>query len=382
MVRRLAFSGVVAVAIALVFGTVRRDVHGLSLVVRAADLDGVGRRLADLDAVRAHERLVAIPAPAGAMRARVYSPIGRSHQTVLLVSGLHPDGIDEQRLRFLAGRLAEARVTVVTPDIRELSEFEVTPAVTDGIERAARWLAEDPVLAPSHRIGLMGVSFSGGLAVVAAGREPIRDHLLYVFSLGGHDDLRHVLDFFCGESDGVAERPPSPHDYGVAVALLNVAPRLVPAEQVDPLRAAVRRFLTASYLDRFDKSAAEREFAAIRETARSLDDPAATLLRYVSDRDVAHLGPTLRPFIGGYVDQPALSPALSPPPTAPVYLLHGRDDTVIPAQESRDLARRLDGRVPVRLLITDLISHADADQPPHLNDVLRLADFWGDLLQR
>jgi hypothetical protein len=63
-------------------------------------------------------------------------------------------------------------------------------------------------------------------------------------------------------------------------------------------------------------------------------------------------------------------------------LLHGRGDNVIPAAESQHLADRLRGHVPVRLLVTDLISHAEADQPPHVTDVLRLAGFWGDLLER
>jgi hypothetical protein len=34
------------------------------------------------------------------------------------------------------------------------------------------------------------------------------------------------------------------------------------------------------------------------------------------------------------------------------------------------------------LLLTDLISHADADQPAHTAEVLRLSTFWGDLLSR
>jgi fermentation-respiration switch protein FrsA (DUF1100 family) len=113
-----------------------------------------------------------------------------------------------------------------------------------------------------------------------------------------------------------------------------------------------------------------------------MPEPSATLLRYVNDRDVANLGPRLQPYIGPYVDQPALSPARSPAPAVPLYLLHGRDDNVIPAVESLRLAARLRGRVPVNLLISDLISHAEADQPAHVMDVLELAHFWGGLLAR
>ena len=382
MTRRLALAGAALIAIALFAVLARRDVHGLTLVVRAADLRGVARRLADLDTVPIQERLMELPAQAGSMRARAYVPVGTSHQTVLLVSGLHPAGIDEPRLVALARKLAEANVTVVTPDIEELSRFEVTPVVTDRIEDAAVWLATKSGLTPSGRIGLMGVSFSGGLAVVAAGRASLSGHLLYVFSFGGHDDLHRVLDYFCTGGEDVRTELPAPHDYGVAIVLVNVAEHLVPSEQVEPLRIAVRRFLWASYVDRLDKRRAELEFAALREVARTLPEPAATLLRYVNDRDVGRLGPRLQPHISAYVDQPALSPVRSPAPSAPIYLLHGSEDNVIPSDESRHLAARLRGRVPVRLLVTDLISHADATGPAHTADVLKLAAFWGDLLAR
>jgi dienelactone hydrolase len=376
--QRWAFAGI-AFVIILLFGiTAQRYVHGFTLVVRAADLHGPVRRIADLDTVRISERIVRARIKDISIRARVYAPaIGPARQTVLLVSGLHPAGIDEPRLVALARRLAEANVTVVTPEIPELSRFEITPILTDRIEAAAAWLATESGVAPTGRIGLMGVSFSGGLAVVAAGRPSLRNHLLYVLSFGGHDDLRRVLQYFCTGKEGLP-----PHDYGVAVVLLNVADHLVPPAQVAPLRDAVRRFLWASYLDRVDKLQAQREFAALREVARTLPEPAATLLEYVNNRDVKYLGPRLLPYIGFYVDVPALSPSRSPHPVVPVFLLHGRDDNVIPAVESRNLADRFRGEVAVRLLITTLISHAEADQPAHLTDVMRLAGFWGDLLGR
>ncbi len=227
--RRWTPIGVAVIAMLLLGITALDDVHGLSLVVRAADLHGVLRRLADLDTVPVRERFVGVPDRDARIRARVYAPLGTPRHTVLLVSGLHPAGIDEPRLVALARRLAEANITVVTPEIPELSRFEITPILTDRIEDAAAWLAAESGLAPTGRIGLMGISFSGGLAVVAAGRPSLRNRLLYVFSFGGHDDLRRVLEYFCSgvepEADpydgpglGVTQATRPPHDYGVAVA--------------------------------------------------------------------------------------------------------------------------------------------------------------------
>jgi fermentation-respiration switch protein FrsA (DUF1100 family) len=95
-----------------------------------------------------------------------------------------------------------------------------------------------------------------------------------------------------------------------------------------------------------------------------------------------HLGARLLPHVGFYGDAPALSASRSPKPSAPVFLLHGTKDNVIPAAEARHLAARLVGATPVRLLLSGLISRAEANRPQHVGDVLELASFWGDLLSR
>ena len=379
--------------------------HGLSFVIRAADMKGTVRRIADLDADPEREREVTIPTVGGGMRARIYEPAVRApRRTALLVSGLHPSGIDEPRLVRLARDLASDDLRIVTPDIPELSRFEITPAITDAIEQAASWLATQPGFAPDGRIGMMGISFSGGLSIVAAGRPSLKDRVAYVFSFGGHDDLTRVLRYLCTGQEalprgqvrlkadttevGSGRLQPdvlnkTPHDYGVAVILLGVADRVVPAAQVERLREGVRRYLWASALDSgVDQSKAEAEFDAVRALARTLPQPAATLLREVVDRDVVHLGARLLPYVSLYGGAPALSVAKSPKPSSPVFLLHGTEDNVIPSVESEYLAEDLRGHAPVRLLLSGLISHADADRPPHAGDVAALASFWGDLLTR
>lgn len=396
--RRLAVVAFVLVAFAAALAVARPYAHGLSLVVRAANLQGTWRRMADLDTVAVRERVFEMSTPGGPLRARAYEPAGGIRRTALVVSGLHPSGIDEPRLRRLSRDLAGSGVAVVTPDVPELTRFEITPGITEAIEQSARWLASDRTFAPDGRVGLMGISFSGGLSIVAAGRPSLAGRVAYVVSLGGHDDLPRVLRYLCSgvvpppradeptlrlNPDGPPPVAPPPHDYGVAVILLGLAERVVPPAQVEPLRAAVRHYLWASALDGgVDKAQAPREFDAVRELTKTLPEPSATLLRYVVDRDVAHLGARLLPFVGLYGADPALSVSRSPKPSAPVFLLHGVNDNVIPAVESQYLAEDLRGHAQTRLLLSGLISHAEADRPPRIGDVLQLASFWGDLLAR
>jgi pimeloyl-ACP methyl ester carboxylesterase len=264
-------------------------------------------------------------------------------------------------------------------------------------------LSTESGLAPDQHIGMMGISFSGGLSIIAAGRPSLANHVAYLFSFGGHDDVARVLRYLCtgtepyppgriqlkpaadGGNDRGGNQPYvlAPHDYGVAVILLGLADHLVPPSQVEALRTAVRRYLFASALDtNVDKVRAAQEFEALRALAAKMPEPSATLLRYVNDRDVIHLGPRLLPFIGLYGNTPGLSVSKSPKPSVPVFLLHGTEDNVIPPLESEYLADDLRPHAPVRLLLSGLISHAEADRPVHASDVLQLASFWGDLLSR
>jgi len=102
---------------------------------------------------------------------------------------------------------------------------------------------------------------------------------------------------------------------------------------------------------------------------------------YVNARDVARLGPILVPHLPELGGDPALSPERSPPPSAPVYLLHGTDDNVVPAIESTLLGGHLQSRgVRVHVLLTPLITHAEVDRSSTTTAIWRLIDFWSKLL--
>jgi acetyl esterase/lipase len=183
------------------------------------------------------------------------------------------------------------------------------------------------------------------------------------------------------EAPGVATYPP--HDYGVAVILHAAADRVVPADQVEPLRKGIRTFLLASQLTLVDMNDANATFARAREMAKTLPEPAATYLNYVNDRDVEHLGPVLVPHLGIEAD-PAASPERAPSlPAAPVFLLHGDGDTVIPAAESVVLGEYLRAHgVETRVLLSPIITHAELDRSAAAIESWRLVAFWTDVLRR
>lgn len=317
-----------------------------------------------------------IPIRTGAIRARRFRPAGAPERATLLVSGVHPDGIEDARLVSLARELAATGVVVLAPEIEDLIHYRITSRVTDTIEEVARWMSTRPDMFGPSRIGVIGVSFSGGLSIVAAGRPSVRDRIAYVLSFGGHGNLPRVLRYLCtGEG-----APPPPHDYAVAVVLHQAAELAVPADQVAPLRDAIEAFLAASAVNRLDPEHAKLLYADVRARQLTLPEPSATLLKYVNDRDVAALGARLVPYLGQLGQDPALSPDRSPVPTAPIYLLHGANDRVIPATESVRLAEHLRGKTRVRYLLTSFLTHVDVAKRPGVKDTWEMIDFWTAIL--
>ena len=175
-----------------------------------------------------------------------------------------------------------------------------------------------------------------------------------------------------------------PHDYGVAVVLLGLADRgVVPPDQVEPLRKGITTFLLASSLTLVDQSKAEREFQHAREYAQTLPEPSRTLMTYVNDRAVDKLGPVLLPVLdrlNGENAAPGLSPERASAPAAPVFLLHGADDNVIPSVETVLLTQYLRGKTDVHAVLSGLITHAEVDKSAAAVDVWRLVGFWRDLM--
>jgi len=359
-----------------------------SLIVRAANLGGVLDRLARHEAVLfTIEPPQSIPTRYGPVSAQRYVPAGGSRRSVLLIPGIHSMGIEEPRLVTLAGDLAGAGVTVMAMALPDLQAYRITPQATDVIEDAVSWMAMRPDLAPDGRVGIVGISFSGGLSLSAASRPSIRDKVAYVLSFGGHGDLPRVMHYLAtGEAPhvpGLSSHPP--HDYGVAVILYGLADRgVVPAEQVESLRKAIETFLLASQLALDNTAQANALFTKARQMATQLEEPSRTYMTYVNDRAVDKLGPVLVPFLHQLgADDPALSPdRVDTPTSAPVFLLHGNDDNVIPAAETALLAEDLEQKgADVHFLLSGLITHASVNPQATISDVLKLVGFWKGILQ-
>jgi dienelactone hydrolase len=300
----------------------------------------------------------ALPGNAGSaavtpIRARIYRPAHASRpRGVVLAHGVHHLGIDEPRLRSLAYAFARAGMVVLTPELSALADYRIDdPQNRETLRASVRWLARREDLVRAGGVGLVGVSFAGGLSLRVAEERSLDGDLAFVASIGGHHDLARVARFF------VTDRVEAPegeiawtaHDYGLAVLVYDAPERFVAAADVPALRASVRGFLHESYTEAAQSALAlSPDGSALYERIYQRDRHA------LRDRVIASL-----PALAASMEEASPRGRIADI-RVPIFLLHGAADNVVPPSESRWIAAEANAAgVPCTLLVSEVIGHAE-----------------------
>jgi pimeloyl-ACP methyl ester carboxylesterase len=341
-------------------------VRAASLLVRLADpaahglIAGAGRH--DFD-----ERDTTL----AGTRARIYMPVGVADPPgLVLVHGVHWKGIDEPRLKGFARTLAASGVAVVTPEIRELCDYRIEPASIHTIGESARAFSEQ---LGGVKVGVMGLSFAGGLSLIAASDPRYETAFGFVVAVGAHDDLGRVLRFFVTDEalrpDGTTLRVHA-HDYGTVVLEYSHVEDFFPPADVDAARDTLRLVL-------------HEDFDAAREKAKALSPSAAEKMQHVLSHDTAALAPELTAEIDRLTPRfAAVSPAAHLGHLrVPAFVLHGTTDRLIPPSESEWLAHDVPRGMLRDALVTGAIEHVGLERDTSLADRLSLVHFLGEVLE-
>ncbi|HZD94377.1 MAG TPA: alpha/beta hydrolase, partial [Candidatus Sulfotelmatobacter sp.] len=155
--------------------------------------------------------------PHGPLRYRLYLPQDVTNPGgVVLLHGVHHLGIDDPRMWNLARAFAGAGVLVMTPELKDLADYRVTAQTIDVIGDSAVVLSTRT----NRTVGLIGLSFAGGLSLLTAAKPEYAKRVGFVFAIGAHDDMGRVARFFAANTiarpDGT-ETPLAAHEYGVLV---------------------------------------------------------------------------------------------------------------------------------------------------------------------
>jgi pimeloyl-ACP methyl ester carboxylesterase len=219
----------------------------------------------------------------------------------------------------------------------------------------------------------MGLSFSGGLSLLAAADARYQPDIRFVVAVGSQDEMSRVAEYYeTGEDerpDGTMEKLP-PHDYGALVLEYEHLGEFVPAGDLAPVRAVLRAHLYEDAAG--ERTALARLTAAQSTEAKALMDTVLPTTRAELERDDARHA----------ADMAAVSPhgRLATLKT-PVYLLHGEGDNVIPSAETEWMEAELPRRTLKAALISPVLSHLNLDGAgPTTMDQLRLVHFFAEVL--
>jgi len=334
------------------------DPHASGLLVR---LEGHG--------IDAQE--ITLPTTQGPVRARLYVPRGVAHPPgMVLVHGIHHLGIDEPRLMNFARAAASDGFSVLTPEIAALADYHVDGASIGTIGESAAWLQQRLGTGP---VTIVGVSFAGGLSLLAACDPRYAPHIRALVLMGAYDSLERVVRFLATSEaefpDGRME-PYKAHDYGAAVFVYSNLNRFFPAGDLAVAHDSLRDWL-------WERPADAQAFFP------KLSPPSRATMETLMARQIGRLRPKLLEAI--QADAAQLS-AISPEGKlgalhTPVFLLHGSTDDIIPSTETLWLEKDIPKPYLRAALITPAFSHVDPDKHAVWTAELRLVEFLAGVLR-
>jgi pimeloyl-ACP methyl ester carboxylesterase len=315
--------------------------------------------------------ILTIPTANGPVQARMYTPVHHPNAPAFLVlHGVHHLGMNEPRLVAFASAMASCGMRVLTPQLPDIADYQVGANSIATIGDSARWLAAHNNGRP---VGVMGLSFSGGLSLLAAADPAYRSSIRFVVAIGSQDEMSRVATYYrTGEDDlpnGKEESLP-PHEYGALVMEYEHLEDFAPKQDLAALRAVLRAHL---YEDKPGEDAAIAKLNPQQKTEATelmaTTSPATRdLLAKAEAKHVAEMA--------GVSPHGHLATL-----TTPVYLLHGEGDNIIPSAETQWMAAELPSQTLQAELISPLLSHLDLDgHAPDAMDRWRLIHFFALIL--
>ena len=282
---------------------------------------------------RAHETF---SYSAGTVEADVFSPAsGGRHSAVILMLGAGDLPRSDLAVHFADALARLGAVTMLPESTGMLSEhltFDEVDAIRASLDALDRRAEVDP-----SRVGLVGLSASGGLSIVAAGQPDLRYRVSFVNSFGSYDDASMLLVDVASHSFELD------HD----VVPWEPEPRTVEVVSNALLDAGVSDNRRSELIGGTSRARALEIVSGFTENTR-------TRLKKASPSNVIA---NIR---------------------AHIYLMHDRDDTFIPYAESRALAATAPAGVVVRYTEFSIFAHVIPDRPvpwqTFLPDLWRL--FW------
>lgn len=323
-------------------------------------------RRATMEPVRSE--LVQFDTRDGLVHARLYLPVRHPDAPGLVVlHGVHYLGMNEPRLMSFASAMAACGLRVLTPELPGIKDYHVDAGSMRVIGDSAEWFSQRT----GTPVGVLGLSFSGGLALVAASKPEYGKYFKFIFAVGPHDDMARVEHFYLTGTevrpDGSVEHL-KPNDYGALVIEYEHLDDFVSAGDEAAIRPVLREHL---YENPQAEDAALAALTPVQhaEAMQLMNTDAPVTHAELAADEQKHLEALAE--VSPHGKLAAL--------TTPVYLLHGEADNVVPSAETLWLARELPKTTLKAMLISPVVSHVETQKAGMLGR-LRLVHFFARVL--
>ncbi len=305
-----------------------------------------------------------------AIHSRMYIPTGVERApAIVILHGVHHLGIEEPRLKNFARAMASHGYVILTPELPGIDDYHVTSASVAVIDAS---LLELSRRSGAPKVGVLGLSFAGGLALIAASDPRYADSIAFVTAVGAQDDVARVLKFFATNQipmpSGETEKIQA-HEYGPLVVVYS-HPRDFFSETDAPIAERALQHLLWE-----DLTVAHTEAAKMSADGQRR-------MQLLFDHHTETLAPILLASVDKYKAEyvPASPRGNMAGLHAPVFLLHGAADDVIPPAETLWLEQDIPaGHVRARL-ISPVVSHVELGRHPSARDQFDLVHWMSAML--
>lgn len=305
-----------------------------------------------------------IATPDGEVRAKLYLPRGVHHPpAMVVVHGLHQLGMEEPRLIAFAKALSETGIEVLTPQVDAIADYRVEPQSIDLIGRCAQELSQRV----GTSVGVLGLSFAGGLSLMAAADPKYADRISFVAAVGAQDDVQRVEHYLVeGRTqwpDGKSLTTP-PHEYGWLILIYSHPEDFFAPADAHTAQASLRLLL-------------HEDVAGAKHEAQQLSPGGQSLMNAIFQ----HQREGFREKLLADLDKHS-GEAIPVSPhnhlqglKAKVLLVHGEGDDVIPPSETEWLARDIPRGHLQEAIISRAISHVSLERQPGWRDELSVVHW-------
>jgi dienelactone hydrolase len=276
---------------------------------------------------------------AGTVEAQLFQPAGAGrHGAMILMLGAGDLPRSALAVHF-AEALARLGVVTLIPESSGLLAERLTFDEVDAVRTSLNLLDAQPDVDPGS-VGLLGLSASGGLSIVAAAQPDLRDRVRFVNSFGSYDNASSLL-------------------VDVASQTIDVDGQVRPW----PVEARTREVVSLAMADLASDPAVRDQLARLMQGTS----------RAQAQAIVAQLPEAIRARLESISPSTYLAQL-----HAHLYLMHDVDDPFIPYTQSRDLVAHAPPGVVQRYTEFAIFAHVIPEKPvpwqTFLPDLWRL--FW------